>query len=145
MPYFVDQVEKLSSFTANTKPLILCTGDNVYSVSEAAARAGVVPGMPLRRVRVLCPEAELRTPRPVLYRQTYDALLDVLSDFTPRVESAHPILLTVKSRTKIKQTPFGTDDGLSAVIYLDLENLNAKDAQKLTAQVINSIQQETKL
>src|SRR5688572_12931687 len=104
IPYFVAAIENLSG--TSQKPLVLCTSEAVYSVSEDAAKAGIVPGTALRRVRLLSPDAELRTPRPSFYRETFEALLKSLSEFTHRIEPARPILQNVKNRAKYKSIPF---------------------------------------
>jgi len=61
---------------------------SVLFCSPEAARDGVRPGLPLREVRALCPDAIIVRPDPVRVAAARDALLDRLRRVSPSVEPA---------------------------------------------------------
>lgn len=58
----------------------------VHDVSYVAHLAGVMPGMTLSQAHQVCPQLLLRPAQPGVYRQTLQALLAALAQFTARVE-----------------------------------------------------------
>jgi DNA polymerase-4 len=60
----------------------------VHDRSRAARLAGVTRGMSLSQARKVCPEISVLPARIDDYRDTFRVLLDVLGQFTPRIEPA---------------------------------------------------------
>jgi DNA polymerase-4 len=60
----------------------------VYDLSHVARQAGVVRGMSLSQARKVCPDLTVLPARLDAYRDTFRLLLEVLGQFTPRVEPA---------------------------------------------------------
>lgn len=60
----------------------------VYDLSRAARLAGVTRGMSLTQARKVCPDLTVLPARPDDYHDTFRIMLDVLGQFTPRVEPA---------------------------------------------------------
>jgi DNA polymerase-4 len=62
-------------------------GGKVFGFSDEMAEMGIEPGMSLRQVRALCPQARFIPADQVRYQHALDSLTKVLSSFTPHVES----------------------------------------------------------
>jgi DNA polymerase-4 len=59
----------------------------IFAASDEMAEMGIRPEMSLRQVRALCPQARFIPADQVRYQHALDALIKVLSSFTPHVES----------------------------------------------------------
>lgn len=62
----------------------------VYDVSDIAQRLGVRRGMSLNQARKICPELTVLPARLELYHDTFQVLLELLSELAPAVEPADP-------------------------------------------------------
>ncbi|MFN2115562.1 MAG: hypothetical protein ACK2T6_07585 [Anaerolineae bacterium] len=60
----------------------------VHDLSRAAHLAGVKPGMTLTQARKVCPELTVLPARVEAYRDTFQVMLEVLSEYTPDIEPA---------------------------------------------------------
>jgi len=60
----------------------------VYDLSRTAHQAGVRAGLTLTQARKVCPELTVLPARLECYRDTFQVMLDVLSEYTPNIEPA---------------------------------------------------------
>lgn len=90
------RVEVLRSPGLANRPLVVGGGPGqrhvVVLCSAAAARAGIRPGLPLREVVPLCPEAVVVPPDPVRVAGVLDAVAGALERVGPVVEAADEAL-----------------------------------------------------
>lgn len=73
-------------------PLLLASGAQpvIAALDAQAAAQGARRGMPLRRARALCPDAEVRPLVEARLRPSWDALLEIAGEFTGRFEAQPP-------------------------------------------------------
>lgn len=123
VPYFAAALEQKAQ--ATDAPIIVIeyrgSRGKVIAMSEAAQMMGVERGISLSRARALCPQAQLLTARPEHYAEARDFLLNVLWDFTNRIEideAAYPH---------------------TAVCSLDLGNLKAADLAYLGSLITRAL------
>ncbi|HWC29470.1 MAG TPA: DNA polymerase Y family protein [Dehalococcoidia bacterium] len=89
IPRFPCAVEVLHRPQLTRRPLIVGDAEEpkrVLDCSQDAGDRGVQRGMTVRQALGKCPEAVIVPPDPVLYRQTWESILDALSDVSPEVE-----------------------------------------------------------
>jgi protein ImuB len=98
----------------------------VWDCSPDARRAGVQPGMPLRRALALCHEAVFVEPRPVLYTDTLNAIVEALENVSPHVEPPDAL---------------GPELGGSLRIFLDLTGMERlwPDEHALAAHIADGM------
>jgi DNA polymerase-4 len=87
----------------------------VFAVSYQAAGVGIRPGMPLAQARVLCPQARFVLLDQIRYQRALDALLEVLTSFTPQVESGgfQPAAVVYLELPFLASRPECRQDGLA--------------------------------
>lgn len=111
MPYFAATLEQLAGAPSDV-PLVLLEyrgqRGKVTAYSEDAGKMGVVRGLSVSRTRAYCPQAQMLPINQERYAQARHVLLNVLWEFTNRVELDESIY------------PH------TAIAYLDLGNLNAE-------------------
>jgi protein ImuB len=94
IPHFALRVALLDRPDLDGAPLVLASPSSarpvVIDVTPEAHRRGVRPGMPLREVTAICPEAAFIPPNPIREAEVFDALLDLLETISPLVEPAAP-------------------------------------------------------
>src|ERR671939_815489 len=92
IPQLPLRVEVLRHPAWDGRPLVLGGGPGerkiVQSCSPEAEAAGVRPGLPLREVVPLCPEAIVLQPDPVRVAAVLDRLVADLQQVSPLVEAA---------------------------------------------------------
>jgi DNA polymerase IV len=86
IPGFATTIERRHDPALAARPVILEAREHVYAVSDEAAHCGVYPGMPLRPVLALCPEAAILPARPAAYAHALSPVLSLLADFGVAVE-----------------------------------------------------------
>jgi nucleotidyltransferase/DNA polymerase involved in DNA repair len=88
---FAAQAERLAARTH--APLLLTTGTRqvVAACDSQARKQGVQRGMPLKRAKALCPDAEIRPLAHLRQRAPFEALLEVASEFASRFEVQPPL------------------------------------------------------
>ncbi|MDI3341762.1 MAG: DNA polymerase Y family protein [Sphaerobacter sp.] len=94
IPHFALRVAVLDHPELDGTPLVLATppgGRNLVAdrTPEAAAR-GIRPGMSLREVTALCPEAVVVQPNPVREAAAFERIVTRLEGLSPLVEPAEP-------------------------------------------------------
>ncbi len=77
----------------------------VADCTQEAIEQGIKPGMPLREVTALCPEAVFIQPNPARDAAAFDRILEALEGFSPLVEA-----------------------GEAGCCYVDLQGLERHDA-----------------
>jgi nucleotidyltransferase/DNA polymerase involved in DNA repair len=92
LPQLPLRVEVLRHPAWDGRPLVLGGGPGERKIvrlcSPEAERAGIRPGLPLREVVPLCPEAIVLTPDPVRVAAVLDGVLAALQEVSPAVELA---------------------------------------------------------
>jgi len=87
---FAVAVEQVADTTRRGRPLIIAppgtSRATVYDMSEEAYRAGVRKGMALSQAARVCRDAEVRPPRPELYRRAMENFLRQVRSYSPRLE-----------------------------------------------------------
>ncbi|KGO34338.1 MAG: hypothetical protein WBN83_17795 [Desulfoprunum sp.] len=87
---FAVAVEQAAEAPRRGRPLIIAppgtSRATVYDMSEEAYRAGVRKGMALSQAARVCRGAEVRPPRPELYRRAMDDFLRQVRSYSPRLE-----------------------------------------------------------
>ncbi len=92
LPHVATAIEERDNAPLAGRPLAIETPEpgprTVYDLSRTAHRAGVRRGMTLTQARKVCPQITILPPRPDVYRDTFQAMLRVLTAFTSAVEPA---------------------------------------------------------
>lgn len=87
---FAVAVEQLADTTLKGRPLVIApqrtARATVYDMSEEAYLSGIRKGMPLLQATRICRGAEVRQPRPELYRRAMDEFLRQVRSYSPRLE-----------------------------------------------------------
>lgn len=87
---FAVAVEQVAAAPPRGRPLIIAPAGTsraaVYDMSEEAYRSGVRKGMALTQAVRVCREAEVRPPRPELYRRAMENFLRQVRSYSPRLE-----------------------------------------------------------
>lgn len=129
VPHFAAAVERRADPALAGVPLLIGEPperpERVLAASPEAVTAGVRPGMALWQARLLSPQARLLPARPDRYAGAYRELLDVLADFSARIE------------------PAGI--GPAASSYLELGHLGGKDRVELAGQLGRTVREQTRL
>ena len=90
IPYFVAAVERRAGHGLDDEPLAVgghpWEARPVYAYSQEAADRGVKPGMSLRLVQLLSPNAHFLPSAAPHYAQVSAEIVDVLADFSPDIE-----------------------------------------------------------
>ena len=90
IPYFVAAVERRDGHGRDDEPLAVggyaWEARPAYAFSEEAASRGVKPGMSLRTVQLLSPDAHFLPTAAPHYAQVSGEIIDVLADFSPDIE-----------------------------------------------------------
>lgn len=90
IPYFVAAVERRGGHGRDNEPLAVggqpWEARPVYAFSQEAAGRGVKPGMSLRLVQLLSPDARFLPSAAPRYAQVSAEIVDVLADFSPDIE-----------------------------------------------------------
>ena len=90
IPYFVAAVERRAGNGQSEQPLAVggqpWEARPVYAFSQEAASRGVRPGMSLRMVQLLSPNAQFLPAAAPHYAQVSAEVVDVLADFSPDIE-----------------------------------------------------------
>lgn len=94
IPHFALRISLLDQPELDGLPLILTSPPNSRTVvadcTPEASRQGVHPGMLLREVTALCPEAIFIEPNPVREATIFDEILRSLETFSPSIEAGPP-------------------------------------------------------
>ena len=94
IPHFALRISLLDQPELDGLPLVLTSPPNSRTVvadcTPEASRHGVRPGMLLREVTALCPEAVFIEPNPVRELTVFDELLRSLETFSPSIEMGPP-------------------------------------------------------
>jgi DNA polymerase-4/protein ImuB len=94
IPHFALRMSLLDQPELDGLPLILTSPPNSRTVvadcTPEAARQGVRPGMLLREVTALCPDAVFIEPNPVREATVFDEILRALETFSPSIEAGPP-------------------------------------------------------
>ncbi len=94
VPHFALRISLLDQPELDGLPLVLTSPPNSRTVvndcTPEASRRGVRPGMLLREVTALCPEAIFIEPNPVREAQVFDDILRSLETFSPSIEPGPP-------------------------------------------------------
>lgn len=94
IPHFALRISLLDQPELDGLPLILTSPPNSRTVvadcTPEANRQGVRPGMLLREVTALCPEAIFIEPNPVREATIFDEILRSLETFSPSIEAGPP-------------------------------------------------------
>ena len=89
-PAFCTTLEGLAVPALRTRPLVVAPPGidraTILALSAEARRAGLVPGMSVRKAQRLCPDLILLPPNPQLYARASRALHDILRVFAPTIE-----------------------------------------------------------
>jgi nucleotidyltransferase/DNA polymerase involved in DNA repair len=92
LPHVAVALEERDNLTLAGQPLVIEAPQpgprTVYDLSYAAHLAGVAFGMTLTQARKVCPELTVLPARVEAYRDTFQIMLEVLSEYTPNIESA---------------------------------------------------------
>lgn len=94
IPHFALRISLLDQPELDGLPLVLTSPPNSRTVvndcTPEASRHGVRPGMLLREVTALCPEAIFIEPNPVREANVFDDILRSLETFSPSIEAGPP-------------------------------------------------------
>jgi DNA polymerase-4 len=89
-PAFCTTIEGLVAPALRTRPLAVAPPGadraTILALSAEARRAGLVPGMPVRKAQRLCPDLVVLPPNPKLYARASRALHGILRAFAPTIE-----------------------------------------------------------
>ena len=89
-PAFCTTLESLVAPALRTRPLaiapIAADRASILALSPEARRAGLVPGMPVRKAQRLCRDLIVVPPNPKLYARASRALHEILQGFAPTIE-----------------------------------------------------------
>lgn len=92
IPAFPIAVERVLEPRLRERPVVVAPSSSTRApvlVSSLEAReAGVFRGMPLARAVRICRDLTILPPNPSLYRRAFDAILEVLSGYSPLLEPA---------------------------------------------------------
>lgn len=112
-------------------PLLLVAGTRpiVAALDARAGAAGVRRGMPLKRARAVCPEAEVRSLVEARLSSPFEALLSVVGEFTGRFEVQPP----VKGADPVVWLDVGT--GADAAILASQLRAGLREQAGLTAEL----------
>ncbi|MEO8609560.1 MAG: hypothetical protein ABI690_16835 [Chloroflexota bacterium] len=136
IPDYVTTVERKLAPTINEALLLLDPSAVVQGASRAAAQSGVRCGMRLGKAQALCPEAEGRMFDARPYRETADAVLEQLADFSDQVELTPGFWDTRRKASKRDKT-----HPAAAFFYLDSGRLEANQSLKLAQQIGQDLSQ----
>jgi DNA polymerase-4 len=129
VPHFAAAVERRDDPSLAAVPLVIGAtmedSGKVLAVSAEAARMGVHPGLSLRQARALCPHARFVPTDQARYRHAFDALLEVVTGFTPCIE---PGLVLH-----------------SALCWLDLGKLGKPEAAEMSRHIGQTVREEVRL
>src|SRR5579859_3068226 len=123
LPYFAAAVHRKIEPALLATPLLIASSGKVYGVSAEAAEAGAKVGMQTRTALALCSGTRVVEAAPSLYRRASEKVIEALRQLTSRVEG-----------TPASSSPFPSDDGLSAIFYLDFERLSATETLAILRQ-----------
>ncbi|HEX5140376.1 MAG TPA: hypothetical protein VFX19_05510 [Dehalococcoidia bacterium] len=123
IPRFACAVEAQRDPSLARIPLIVGDADEprrVFDCSEAAAAAGIWPGMSIRNALAASPDAAVLGPDPVLYRNRWHTALEALDSISPEIE----------------------DNGLGQA-YVNVEGLgpNYRNDEALAAHIVSVIRE----
>lgn len=94
IPHFALRMSLLDQPELDGLPLVLTSPPNSRTVvsdcTPEATRQGVRPGMLLREVTALCPDAVFIEPNPVREATLFDEILRTLETFSPSIEAGAP-------------------------------------------------------
>ena len=94
IPHFALRMSLLDQPELDGLPLVLTSPPNSRTVvndcTPEASRQGVRPGMLLREVTALCPDAIFIEPNPVRESNVFDDILRSLEAFSPSIEAGPP-------------------------------------------------------
>jgi DNA polymerase-4/protein ImuB len=94
IPHFALRMSLLDQPELDGLPLVLTSPPNSRTVvndcTPEATRQGVRPGMLLREVTALCPDAVFIEPNPVREATVFDEILRSLETFSPSIEAGPP-------------------------------------------------------
>ncbi len=89
-PAFCTTLEGLALPALQTRPVGVAPPGvdraTILALSAEARRAGLSPGMSVRKAQRLCPDLILLPPNPQLYARASQALLEILRCFAPTIE-----------------------------------------------------------
>lgn len=146
IPAFLTTIERQTNPALVGAPLIIRATDSrsyVYAVDAETARAGVLPGMPIRQAVVLCPDATLLSANPPRYRDALDAFGDSLMLFADKVEVAG---LPRFGKGWRRRSGLAVHEAhYHAVAYLDLGTLQPTVAVDLGRQIQRHLQAQHRL
>ena len=94
IPHFALRMSLLDQPELDGLPLVLTSPPNSRTVvndcTPEATLRGVRPGMLLREVTALCPDAIFIEPNPVREAMVFDEILRALETFSPSIEIGSP-------------------------------------------------------
>jgi DNA polymerase-4 len=141
--YFAAAVERRADDGLLQKPLAIggqaWEARPAYAFSEEVASQGVRSGMSLRSVQVLSPHSHFLPATKPHYSQVSAEMIDVLSDFSPHIESEE--LWHAFAESEWRWTAHG--QALPARYCLDLEGLPPSEAVCFVQEMGRQVRQET--
>jgi nucleotidyltransferase/DNA polymerase involved in DNA repair len=144
IPYFVAAVERRAGRGASAEPLAVggqpWEARPVYAFSQETAGRGVQPGMSLRLVQLLSPEAHFLPAAAPDYAQVSGEVVDVLTDFSPDIEPQE--LWHSFPDSALGATAHGC--ALPARYCLDLDGLPAAEAVPFMQEMGRQVRGETR-
>jgi nucleotidyltransferase/DNA polymerase involved in DNA repair len=109
IPHFALRMSLLDQPELDGLPLVLTSPPNSRTVVEdctpEASRHGIRPGMLLREVTALCPEAVFIEPNPVREANVFDDILRTLETFSPSIEAGPPGCCYVSDTMPLQKLP----------------------------------------
>ena len=134
LSYFASSAARRTHQLAPDMPLAIVRRNKVVATCAYVAEAGVVVGLTARQAQALLPELHLVDDDTDSQRQMIEQLLNALAEFTPLIEydGQQAGRSARRGRPKQKRLP---DPQQSAVIYIDLEQLQLADAEALVHQM----------
>ncbi len=143
---FAAAVERRSDRLLAFRPIILHHEGKVYGLSPEAIQAGVRMEMPLRSARALSPTAAILPAIPARYHVAFREVLQALWAFTERIEPGEGVRSRTHNRRKrTANLPFISEDGLSAVFYVDFETLHEAEVRILAQRISQVVREKCKL
>jgi nucleotidyltransferase/DNA polymerase involved in DNA repair len=119
LPFFNAATYRTHHQIPDEQPLLIATSRMVAACDARAAKAGVLPRMPTRQARILCPSAVVISPDKTLEETALQSRLTALAAITPLLEYEE------------MGDPKRIDPMQAGVFTFDLETLRSAEARKL--------------
>lgn len=128
LPFFRAELYRTHHQLSEAQLLVIATSRMVAGCDARAARAGVLPRMPTRQARTLCPTAAILPPDKMLEETVLQSHLTELATLTPLLEYEE------------MGDPKRSDPMQAGVFTFDLETLRPADARKLAKHLQAHVQ-----